>query len=172
MSDLEFGQRVRLSHVVERHYVTAHTERVERPAPTPDSGPFVWEKIHDDGPLQFRPKWGGDEPGPDGIPGLPLSDPSPLPERKGTYRMLRRHPREVSGVVVGRTWRAEGTYHEGYFPGPSFFGEPPDPDPPYLEQSRRVEVVQVARDPGDVGARPWPADVVLAVPEDVEVQAT
>lgn len=78
MSTDEFGQRVHLTHIVERHYVTAHTERIERRAPTPSSGAFRLDAIHDDGPLQFRPYW-GDEPGPDGIPGLPLPDPSPLP---------------------------------------------------------------------------------------------
>lgn len=162
MNDLEFGQQVRLTHIVQRHYVDVHTERVERRPATAGAG-LRLNAVHDDGPLQFRPHW-GDEPGEDGIPGLPLPDPSPLPGHKGTFRLLRRHEREAHGIVVGRTWRVEGQRHEGT-PYSAWDG---DWEPAHFDPFRRVEVVQVALDPGEVGARPWPATVVLAVAEDVE----
>ena len=81
----------------------------------------------------------------------------------GLHRRLRRFRRAASGVVVGWVWRAEGHYHEA-----SYHFED-DQDHAYLDESGRHRLYQVALDPGEVGGRFAPADVVLVHPDDVEV---
>ena len=153
MSDLDFGAYVIVSHQLRRCSIHATTEE--------------WEFV-EDGPLRFVAIWGEKQDGPDGLPGLPLPNPSPLPERPGDYRVLRRFPlgerglQGRFGVVVGRSFRLEGQRHAGRVS--SYDGEV---DPPYLTQSRRVTVVQVALKPHRNGDRPWPSEVVDALFDDV-----
>ena len=82
----------------------------------------------------------------------------------GLHRRLRRFGRDASGVVVGWVWRAEGHYHEA-----SYHFED-DQDRAYLDESRRHRLYQVALDPGEVGKRFAPADVVLVHPDDLQAQ--
>lgn len=93
--------------------------------------------------------------------GLPV-EPEPALPTSGTHRRLRRVERACEGVVVGRTWRAEGRYFKG-----GGYGE--DWDPSIFEESRRVEVLQVAVDPGDVGGRFYAAQVVDVLPCDLSL---
>lgn len=163
--DVPFGAHVEVSAVVRPVYVEVHFERIVQ-----DVTPGAWKTIKEnDGPLQYRPvghhnhRYAPDECDENGIPGEPIDD-APLPEKKGIYRFLRRFPRDVEGVVVGKTWRAEGQYHEGYsYAG--YGGIEPDWQPSYLSEHRRVTVVQIAVDPGEVGGAAWSADVVLALPD-------
>ena len=166
MSDLDFSAYVIVSHQLRRCYVTATKEHFRPVAPGP--GRWSAQEFYE-GPLRFVPHWGDKADGPDGLPGLPMPDPSPLPEKPGDYRMLRRFPlgeRGLDGrfgVVVGRTFRVEGQRHEGGRGGE--FGE--YQDPPYLTQSRRVPVLQVALEPHRNGNHPWPSEVIDALFDDV-----
>ena len=161
MRDLDFGAYVIVSHRLQRCSIHA-TKEDSRPGSM--GGEFV-----EDGPLRFVAIWGEKQDGPDGLPGLPLPDPSPLPERPGDYWMLRRFPlgeRGLDGrfgVVVGRTFRMEGQRHKG-IPYSSFDGEW---EPPSFDQSRRVPVLQVALKPHRNGDHPWPSEVIDALPADV-----
>ena len=160
MSDLDFGAYVIVSHQLRRCYVTA----------TRDHFTEFGEGPLRSGPLYFTPHWGDEADGRDGLPGLPLPDPSSLPERPGDYRMLRRFPlgerglKGRFGVVVGRTFRMEGQRHKGIAYS-SFDGEW---EPPSFDQSRRVPVLQVALKPHRNGNHPWPSEVIDALPDDVE----
>ena len=95
--------------------------------------------------------------------GDPLPDTTTV-RAGGLHRRLRRFRRDASGVVVGWVWRAEGHYHEA-----SYHFED-DQDRAYLDESRRHRLYQVALDPGEVGKRFAPADVVLVHPDDLQAQ--
>ena len=162
MNDLEFGAYVLVSHRLDRCYVTATTTRFRPRTPTPSTGPMVWQESYESD-LYFVSNHGDPCDGPDGLPGLPLPEPSPLPEHKGTWRLLRRFPvSRQFGVVVGRTFRLEGQYHAGY---PAFMDD--GGEPAQLDQSRRLAVFQVALSPERHGKHPWPAVVIDAHPDDV-----
>ena len=167
MSDLDFGAYVIVSHELRRYYVTATRENFRPVAPGP--GRWSGQEFYE-GPLRLISHWDDEADGPDGLPGLPMPDPSPLPEEPGDYRMLRRFPlgeRGMSGrfgVVVGRTFRMEGQRHKGIAYS-SFDGEW---EPPSFDQSRRVPVLQVALKPHRNGNHPWPSEVIDALPYDVE----
>ena len=166
MSDLDFGAYVIVSHQLRRCYVNA-TKEHSRPVGAA-AGAWTRYEVYD-GPLRFVPHWGDKADGPDGLPGLPMPDPSSLPEKPGDYRMLRRFPlgeRGLDGrfgVLVGRTFRMEGQRHKGIAYS-SFDGEW---EPPSFDQSRRVPVLQVALKPRRNGNHPWPSEVIDALPADV-----
>ena len=155
MNRLPFGTRVDVAAVVEPRYLTWQTERTVFD-PTPRGGLRMGREVPVDPPVLTVK---GDEHEPLGDP-LPGTVDVPA---EGLHRRLRRFGREVSGVVVGWVWRAEGSYHEASY----HFEE--DQDQPYLDASGRYWLYQVALDPGDPGRRPWPVTIVLAYLDDVEV---
>lgn len=155
---MKFGTPVRIRAEVVALYVLATRDRAEVKG--------SWTEWHNDGPLRYLSAkgdrlWSAGELALDGIPGSPLPKPSPLPDTQGTFRVLRRFPRDARGLVVGRTWRLEGRYHH------ASTAYRDDYDPARLESFRRVEVYQVAIDPGDVGQRRYRADIALALPNDL-----
>ena len=153
MNRLPFGTRVDVAMVVEPRYLAWQTERtIGHPYRQSLTAPV-------DPPVLTVE---GDEHEPTGGP---LFDTTDVPAG-GTHRRLRRFRREASGVVVGWVWRAEGAYHGGYVTG---YTEP-EGHGPYLDESRRHRLYQVAVDPGDVGRRFVPADIVLVHPDNLEVQ--
>ena len=150
MSRLPFGTRVDVAAVVEPRYLTWQTARtIGHPYRQSLTAPV-------DPPVLIVE---GDEYEPTGGP-LPYTTAVP---DKGTHRRLRRFGRDVSGVVVGWVWRAEGHYHEA-----SYHFED-DQDRAYLDESGRHRLYQVAVDPGDVGKRFAPAYIVLVHPDDIGV---
>ena len=157
MSRLPFGTRVDVAAVVEPRYLTWQTERTVFD-PTPRGGLRMGREVPVDPPVLTVK---GDEHEPLGDP---LPDTTGVPA-EGLHRRLRRFGREASGVVVGWVWRAEGAYHEGYV---TFYMEPEEHGP-YLDETGRHRMYQVALDPGEVGRRFVPADVVLVHPDDTEV---
>ena len=159
MNRLPFGTRVDVAAVVEARYLSWQTERTVFD-PTPRGGLRMGREVPVDPPVLTVK---GDEHEPLGDP-LPGTTDVPV---SGTHRRLRRFGREASGVVVGWVWRAEGAYHEGYV---TFYMESEEHGP-YLDESGRHRLYQVALDPGEVGGRFVPADVVLVHPDDIEVAA-
>ena len=155
MSRLPFGTRVDVAAVVEPRYLTWKTERtvfdpsslgpMRMGRQVPVDPPVLTDERHED-------------------IGDPLPGTTDVPA-SGTHRRLRRFRRAASGVVVGWVWRTEGAYHEGYV---TFYMEPVEHGP-YLDESGRHRLYQVALDPGEVGGRFVPADVVLVHPDDIEV---
>jgi len=140
VSRLPFGTRVDVVAVVEARYLTWKT------AYDPFRPPVLIDPRHED-----------------------IGDPLPgtvAVRAPGLHRRLRWFGREASGVVVGWVWRTEGAYHEGYV---TFYMEPEEHGP-YLDETGRHRLYQVALDPGEVGGRFAPADVVLVHPDDIEVQ--
>ena len=150
MNRLPFGTRVDVAAVVEPRYLSWQTNR-------PIYHPYRQSLTAPVDPPVLTVK--GDEHEPLGDP-LPGTTDVPA---SGTHRRLRRFGREASGVVVGWVWRAEGHYHEA-----SYHFED-DQDHAYLDESGRHRLYQVALDPGEVGGRFAPADVVLVHPDDIEV---
>ena len=156
MSRLPFSTRVHVVAVVEPRYLTWQTRRtvfdpslregwrMGREAPV--DPPVLIDPRHEDEPL-----------------GGPLPHTTTV-RAGGLHRRLRRFRRDASGVVVGWVWRAEGHYHEA-----SYHFED-DQDRAYLDESRRHRLYQVALDPGEVGKRFVPADVVLVHPDDLQAQ--
>ena len=160
MSDIDFGDRVHLSHVLRPVYVKWQTTKQ---VPDPGKPWFPYKEIDVEGHLSVAGPY--DDPD----LGLPLPDPSPDPSRKNQVaRRLRRFPSEAVGIVVGRTYRAEGDYHAGGG-GVDYFGEA-DYEPSYLSESRRIQVYQVAIGESWPDRTAWPAAIVLAIPEDMQVQ--
>ena len=155
MNRLPFGTRVDVAAVVEARYLTWQTERTVFD-PTPRGGLRMGREVPVDPPVLT------DERNPFQSVGDPLPGTTDVPA-SGTHRRLRRFGREASGVVVGWVWRAEGHYHEA-----SYHFED-DQDRAYLDESGRHRLYQVALDPGEVGGRFVPADVVLVHPDDIEV---
>ena len=154
MSRLPFGTRVHVAAVVEPRYLTWQTERTVFD-PTPRGGLRMGREVPVDPPVLIDPRH-------EDIGG-PLPHPTAVPD-KGTHRRLRRFGRVASGVVVGWVWRAEGHYHEA-----SYHFED-DQDHAYLDEAGRHRLYQVALDPGEVGRRFVPADVVLVHPDNLEVR--
>ena len=149
MSRLPFGTRVDVIAVVEARYLTWQTERTVFDPPVGGA----WRL---DPPVLIDPRHED------------IGDPLPGTvdvHATGLHRRLRRFGREASGVVVGWVWRTEGAYHEGYV---TFYMEPEEHGP-YLDESGRHRLYQVALDPRRAGGRFAPADVVLVHPDDVEV---
>ena len=149
MSRLPFGTRVHVTAVVEPRYLAWQTERTighpyRQSLTAPVDPPVLIDPRHED-----------------------IGDPLPGTtdvRATGLHRRLRRFGRDVSGVVVGWVWRAEGHYHEA-----SYHFED-DQDHAYLDESRRHRLYQVAVDPGEVGRRFVPADIVLVHPDNLEVR--
>ena len=152
MSRLPFGTRVRVAAVVEPRYLSWQTNR-------PIYHPYRQSLTAPVDPPVLTVKGDEHEPLGDPLPGTTVVPAS------GLHRRLRRFGREASGVVVGWVWRAEGAYHEGYV---TFYMEPEEHGP-YLDESGRHRLYQVALDPGEVGRRFVPADVVLVHPDDIGV---
>ena len=167
-SDLRFGEHVLVAHTLKAIYARCTTEHFV-PA---GGGRFM---LRDDGPERWEAtdhwNYPKSEIHDDGLPGLPLPEPSVLPAgARQVRRTLRRFPVQRAGVVVGRTYRMEGQYHQGM--GYSFMDG--ESEPPYLAESRRMWVYQVAlRQPSDNGkpadasGHPWPALLVDVLPDDV-----
>jgi hypothetical protein len=169
MTDIEpfpFGTRVKITHTLEPCYVQG--ARLKTREPGSASGfQLLWE-ADPDAPLTYHDVTGGNYPAPDneGLPGLPLDPPSPLPER-GVHRMLRRHlvTAPTIGIVIGYSFRMEGQH----FPGsPSGGYYDPEPEPAYFEGSRRVPIHEVALPPGHDGGWVWPARTVIATLTDIK----
>ena len=158
MNRLPFGTRVHVAAVVEPRYLTWQTRRLSfNPSllgtfmigrDVPVDPPVLTDERHED-------------------IGDPLPDTTDV-RAGGLHRRLRRFGRDASGVVVGWVWRAEGHYHEA--DEPRYFDEGGDGGQAYLEESGRHRLYQVALDPGEVGKRFAPADVVLVHPDDLEAQ--
>ena len=155
MSRLPFGTRVDVAAVVEPRYLSWQTERTVFD-PSLRGGLRMGREVSVDPPVLIDPRH-------EDI-GDPLPDTTAV-RAPGTHRRLRRFRRAASGVVVGWVWRAEGAYHEGYV---TFYMEPEEHGP-YLDETGRHRLYQVALDPGEVGRRFAPADVVLVHPDDIEV---
>ena len=151
MNRLPFGTRVHVTAVVEPRYLSWQTARPiyhpYRQSLTAPVDPFVLT-VNDDAHETL---------------GGPLPHTTAVPT-SGLHRRLRRFGREASGVVVGWVWRAEGHYHEA-----SYHFED-DQDRAYLDESGRHRLYQVALDPGEVGRRFVPADIVLVHPDNLEVR--
>ena len=157
MSRLPFSTRVHVVAVVEPRYLTWQTRRLSfNPSLL---GTFM---IGRDVPVD--PPVLTDERNPFQSIGDPLPGTTDVPA-SGTHRRLRRSGQDVSGVVVGWVWRAEGHYQKT-----SYHFEEDYQDRPYLEESGRHRLYQVALDPGEVGKRFAPADVVLVHPDDLQAQ--
>ena len=158
MSRLPFCTRVDVAAVVEARYLTWKTERT---VVDPSSlGPMrMGRGVPVDPPVLIDPRHEH------------IGDPLPGTtdvRATGLHRRLRRFGRDASGVVVGWVWRAEGHYHEA--DEPRYFDEGGDGGQAYLDESGRHRLYQVALDPGEVGKRFVPADVVLVHPDDLQVQ--
>ena len=151
MSRLPFGTRVHVTAVVEPRYLAWQTERTI-------GHPYRQSLKAPVNPPVLTVEGDAHEP-----TGGPLPGTTAVPD-KGTHRRLRRFGRDVPGVVVGWVWRAEGHYHEA-----SYHFED-DQDHAYLDESRRHRLYQVAVDPGEVGRRFVPADIVLVHPDNLEVR--
>ena len=160
MNRLPFSTRVDVAAVVEPRYLSWQTERTVFD-PTPRGGLRMGREVPVDPPVLTVK---GDEHEPFGDP-LPGTVDVPA---EGLHRRLRRFGRDASGVVVGWVWRAEGHYHEA--DQPRYFDEEGDGGQAYLDESRRHRLYQVALDPGEVGNRFVPADIVLVHPDDLEAQ--
>ena len=154
MTGLTFGTRVHVDMIVEPRYLTWQTERTVFD-PTPRGKMRIGREVPVDPPVLIDPRH-------EHI-GDPLPDTTTV-RAGGLHRRLRRFRRDASGVVVGWVWRAEGHYHEA-----SYHFED-DQDRAYLNESRRHRLYQVALDPGEVGNRFVPADVVLVHPDDLQAQ--
>jgi len=157
MNRLPFGTRVHVAAVVEPRYLTWQTRRTVF---DPSSlGPMrMGRQVPVDPPVLIDPRHEH------------IGDPLPGTtdvRAGGLHRRLRRFGQDASGVVVGWVWRAEGHYHEA--DEPRYFDEEGDGGQAYLDESGRHRLYQVALDPGEVGKRFAPADVVLVHPDDVEV---
>ena len=157
MNRLPFSTRVHVAAVVEPRYLTWQTERTVFD-PSLRGGLRMGREVPVDPPVLT------DERNLFQSVGDPLPGTTDVPA-SGTHRRLRRFGQDVSGVVVGWVWRAEGAYHEGYV---TFYMEPEEHGP-YLDESGRHRLYQVALDPGEVGKRFAPADVVLVHPDDLQV---
>lgn len=171
MSDhLPFGAHVLVAHRVEPRYLKWHTTLTTRHEAGLLGGFRKADEVPLDPPVLGTDRW---HPADFGVReediGEPCSGSTDIPER-GTHRRLRRFPEETSGLVVGWVWRAEGSYREGYVRA-AYDGEPDD-QPPYLAESGRIRLYQVAVDPGEVGQRFFPARIVLAHPDDVREVAS
>jgi hypothetical protein len=115
---LAFGTQVSLTHTLQAHYISVCQHRLSMPDSNPTPGFFQLRShyIADaDATLCYHDVTGGEVPMPEneGIPGEPLDPPSDLPTRPSTYRLLRRHPAILSGIVVGHSFRMEGLYDPG-----------------------------------------------------------
>ena len=155
MNRLPFGARVDVAAVVEARYLTWQTERTVFD-PSLRGGLRMGREVSVDPPVLIDPRHED------------IGDPLPgtvAVRAPGLHRRLRWFGREASGVVVGWVWRTEGAYHEGYV---TFYMEPEEHGP-YLDETGRHRLYQVALDPGEVGRRFVPADVVLVHPDDIEV---
>ena len=154
MSRLPFGTRVHVTAVVEPRYLTCKPEHS-----VADHGPrgtfLRHHKVPVDPPVLIDPRHGDI--------GDPLPHTTDVPA-SGLHRRLRRFGRDVSGVVVGWVWRAEGHYQKTSYHFENYQNRP------YLEESGRHRLYQVAVDPGEVGKRFAPAYIVLVHPDDLEVQ--
>jgi len=170
--NLDFGAFVTVTHELRPCYVRGTTKH-EVIAP---ASMGVWRPMtHVDGDFHFVASgtYDGLKPfdGPDGLPGLPMADPSKIPDRPGVYRLLRRFPSDFGGVVVGRTFRMEGQFHEGRGAGmySDYEGDGDYVDESFLTESRRVPVCQVAACIQGETARPWPASVRVVHMDDVVI---
>lgn len=162
---LEFGAKVHVSHLVAPIYLRlTTTQRVRQPAPGFGLGSFWLEEVEEEcDPRLERADKNFVDPNDvgGGLPGSPKVPPT------GTHRRLRRWPLDRTGVVIGRTWRGEGSYHPGFPYARSWDGDYDGEEPSFVEENR-VWVYQIALKPLG-GVRVWPADRALAVQEDLRV---
>lgn len=89
--------------------------------------------------------------------GEALESSRPIPKDQNVHRTLRRFEANVRVIVVGWTYRCEGT---------SYPNGGPD-DPGYLSERNRVWLHEVAIEPREQGAAPWTAQYALALAEDI-----
>lgn len=154
MSGLSFGDVVRVEYEARRLYGNLRHPEIPKGEPSPSR----WQILERDRSRVVLEgcSAGREEYPTDGDwPGEPLPEPSELPQTVGDYARVRRFPCGESGYVVGFTWRTEGQR----FGGSSYAD---DYEPATFNQSRRVDVVQVALEPVT-----GPARIVFAIPSDV-----
>ena len=164
----DFGDRVRVHHVLRPLYLKWLTH-VSVPVPS-GHGPFM---LNEEREVEPRLAVADRNGLPDVLPtddlGEPLPEPSPLPGSKEVRRMLRRFSSGAGGVVVGRTYRHEGIYFAGHRAS-SYFGDD-DYEPAQLDQTRRVKVYEVALGGSWPDGHPYPASIVTAIPDDMELES-
>ena len=160
MTHLPFGTPARVTSAVEPRYLHWITSRTVYDPPTPSGGFRLGREVPVDPPvLEVE----SSKHAPDDL-GDPLPDTDEVP-LDGIHRRLRRFPLDdARGIIVGWVYRAEGRYSPGYVSG----WDEPEEQPPYLSETGRHRLYQIAIDPGEVGNQFHPARIILAHPDDVK----
>ena len=157
---LPFGTRVHVTANIRPVYLTWQTTRTVYD-PSPSGGFRMGREVTLDPPILIVNDDESDHVG------LQMPGGAEVPER-GVHRRLRRFfdgaPGE--GVVIGWVVRAEGEYAAPSGGRDPWTGEA-DYDPGGLTETGRHRLYQVAMDPGEVGQRFHPANILLVHPDDV-----
>lgn len=149
---MDFGTIVEFETVVRPRYLVMRTPQRQVP-----SASGFWNTLEDvpgaSPVLAYASKSQYDT-------GEPLGEPVPgapdVPEY-GEHRRLRRFPAgKTRGVIVGRTWRAEGEYCHG-----------DHEQPPYLIERRRVILYEVAVRSSN--AAMYPSEILMVHPDDIRI---
>lgn len=128
-----FGRHITFSHVIRPVYLTLKTKEWVHSTDTGMQTTFFTLDVE----VDIKPKLAVADSHRDPFAeigtALPGSEPVPA---NGPHRRARRFARPGQGIIIGRTWIAEGRYQAAGFE-----------DMPYLSESGRVPVYQVALPP-------------------------
>lgn len=150
-----FGRHITFSHIIRPVYLTLKTKEWVHSTDTGMQTTFFTRTVE----VDIKPRLVANDKmiGEHGDIGAALPGSASVPA-SGEHRRARRFARPGQGIIIGRTWIAEGQY------------QPADiEDQPYLSESGRVPVYQVAlppaKTPGEHSV--YAVDIVNVHKEDI-----